>query len=126
MENYKGTIIEESLADKGVLKDVAIESTRVSPVTEEHKTPWLKQWTLHTVIVPAEKAEEFAEKIMKALDSSHSHWYVDFKNSQKHFIVFDDQVFHINRVEEEYKKVTRHGLALGIPDYQLDFSESLG
>lgn len=50
--NYQGVIIEESLEDKGILKDVRILSTEVELVTEEHETPRLKQWTLHTIEVP--------------------------------------------------------------------------
>ena len=47
--NYKGVIIEESLENKDILKDVKILETKVEEVVEEHKTPWIKQWTLHTV-----------------------------------------------------------------------------
>jgi len=41
--NYKGVIIEESLENKDVLKDIKISSTKVEEVTDEHKTPWIKQ-----------------------------------------------------------------------------------
>lgn len=47
--NYKGVIIAESLQDSSLLKEVKIIETKVEPITPEHKTPWLKQWTLHTV-----------------------------------------------------------------------------
>lgn len=66
--DFNGVIIEESLTDKSVLNDVKIVSTKVEPVTDEHKTPWVKQWTLHDVEIPADKAAEVAEKISKALD----------------------------------------------------------
>jgi len=52
--NYKGVIIEESLENKDVLRDVVILSTKVEQVTEKHKTPYLKQWTLYTVELPEE------------------------------------------------------------------------
>ncbi|MEO8637614.1 MAG: hypothetical protein ABI430_01795 [Candidatus Taylorbacteria bacterium] len=61
--NYKGVIIEESLSDKSVCAQVFVIGTRVSKVVEKHKTPWLKQWTLHTVHIPEEKAEEIAKKL---------------------------------------------------------------
>ena len=40
-----GDIIEESLTDRSVLSEVTILETRVEPVTEYHRTPWLEQWT---------------------------------------------------------------------------------
>ena len=49
---YKGVVIEESLTDKSILSKVKIESTKVEPITPEHKTPWLTQWTLHTIEIP--------------------------------------------------------------------------
>ncbi|MBI2665806.1 hypothetical protein HYX12_04250 [Candidatus Woesearchaeota archaeon] len=53
---FKGVIIEESLARKEILQKIKILSTKIEPVTEKHKTPWLKQWTLHTVEVPESQA----------------------------------------------------------------------
>ena len=41
--NYKGVIIEESLENKDILKDIKIISTKIEPVQEKHKTPWVKQ-----------------------------------------------------------------------------------
>ena len=72
MNNYKGVIIEESLANKDVLKKVKIISTKVEKVTDEHQTPWLSQWTLHTVEIPENVAKVIAEEISKSLDYSHN------------------------------------------------------
>jgi len=57
---FSGVIIEESLTDNSVLNDVNIISTKVEPVTEKHKTPWVKQWTMHTVKIPAGEEAEVA------------------------------------------------------------------
>ena len=96
--NYNGVIIEESLENKEVLKEVKILKTEVEPVTEEHKTPWLQQWTLHTVEIPEYKAQIIAEKISRTLDSEHmSSWYSDFKNNETHFIIFRDKIFRVRR-----------------------------
>lgn len=86
---YRGVIIEESLEDPSVSKMVKIVDTNVEPVTEKHHTPWLKQWTLHTIEVPEDRAEEVAERVSHALDSKHGgNWYADFKNANTHFIIF--------------------------------------
>ena len=46
--NYQGVIIEESLENKDILKDIKILKTKIEPVKEKHKTSWVKQWTLPT------------------------------------------------------------------------------
>ena len=64
-----GDIIEESLTDRAVLSEVTILETRVEPVTEYHRTPWLARWTIHRVAVPEERAAEVAERFSAALDA---------------------------------------------------------
>ena len=124
MDDYKGVIIEESLKDKAVLKQVRIIETRVSRVTKDHKTPWLAKWTLHTVRIPAEKAERVAGELSRALDESHGEsWYADFRNDRFHFIVFHDRVFRVDvKSAAQYGQARKYGLSLGIPEYQLDFT----
>ncbi len=122
--NYIGIIIEESLENKDILKDVQISRTKVEEVTEKHKTPWIKQWTLHTVEILENQAESVAKKLTKALDSEHS-WYADFKNDSFHYIIFRGKYFKIKvdrSKKEQYDDAVKFGLSLGIPDYQLDFS----
>jgi len=121
--NFKGVIIEESLEDTSVLNNVKILSTKVELVTNEHKTPWIKQWTLHKIEVPAEKAAEVAEKISAALDREHD-WYADYKTDTEHYIIYRDKVFHItNRSDKkQYDEAKAYGISVGIPEYQVDFS----
>jgi len=125
MKNFIGVVIEESLENKDILKDVKISETKVEEVTEEHKTPWIKQWTLHNVEIAENQADNVAEKLTKALDSKHS-WYADFKNDDFHYIIFRDKFFKIDRgKKEKYDEAVKFGLSLGIPDYQLDFSPQI-
>ena len=121
MRNFNGVIIEESLENKDVLQKVKIIETKVEEVTEEHKTPWIKQWTLHTVEIPENQANEIAEDLSKSLDSEHS-WYADFKNDKFHYIIFRNKVFFIDRSsKEQYDEAKKYGISLGIPEYQVDF-----
>ena len=124
MNNFVGVIIEESLENKDVLQKVKIIKTDVEPVTEAHKTPWIKQWTLHPVEVLENQAEHVAEEISQVLDSENEgSWYADFKNADFHYIIFRDKVFKIDRSKTvQYGEVIKYGVSLGIPDYQLDFS----
>lgn len=121
--DFEGVIIEESLTDASVLHDVEILSTKIEPVTEKHRTPWVKQWTLHTVEIPVAKATEIAEKLSKALDKEHN-WYADYKTDTEHYIIYTDKVFHITdrSDKKQYDEATKYGISIGIPDYQVDFS----
>lgn len=121
---YSGIIIEESLQNKSIFDRIKIASTKIEEVTEKHKTPWLKQWTLHTVEIQEDRVGELAEEIRQSLDQSHSgSWYADFKNDSHHYIIFPNKVFFIDRSKkEEYDEATRYGISLGIPDHQVDFS----
>ena len=120
--NYRGVIIEESLGNKDILKDVKISETKVEEVREDHKTPWVKQWTLHAVEIPEHQAKNVAEKISKALDAAHD-WYADFKNDTHHYIIFRNKVFYIDRKsKEQYDEAKQYGISLGIPEYQVDFT----
>jgi len=104
------------------LKKVKITATKVEKVTKKHMTPWVKQWTLHTVEIPEEDADKIAAEISKSLDTKHV-WYADFKNQTTHYIIFRNKVFKIDRSKkEQYEAITKYGLALGIPAHQLDFS----
>lgn len=122
--NLTGDIIEESLKDKSVVKEVKVISTRVEQVTEDHKTPWLKQWTLHTIEVEPDEASALAERLCHALEPNY--WYIDYKNDDLHYIIFPVKVFRVNRKNpDEYKPVVTYGLSLNIPRYQLDFSPEI-
>lgn len=123
---YQGVIIEESLQHKAVLQKLKILKTDVEKVTEGHQTPWLEQWTLHTIEIPEDKAEEIAEEIGKSLEIKHTAWYVDFKNDKTHYIIFPDKIFKIDRTRaEEYQKASDYGISLGIPDYQVNFTDEV-
>ena len=123
MKIFQGELIEESLAKPEILKRCEIVSTRVSLVTPEHQTPWLKQWTLHTIAVPADKAETLANELSRSLDTSHSgSWYVDFKTNDQHYVIYPGKVFLIDRTDaEQYRRATQYGIGLGIPEQQVDF-----
>lgn len=120
--NYKGIIIEESLLDKSVLNEVEILKTEVEKTTAEHKSS-VKQWTMHNVEIPADKVEDIADKISKALDDKNT-WYADFKTDTEHYIIYRNKVFHItDRLDKtQYDKAREYGISIGIPDYQVDFS----
>lgn len=121
--DYLGTIIEESLSAKNVLSGIKILDTKIEPITDKDKTPWLKQWTLYKVEIPESEIEDKTRYLSKFLDVDHSNsWYMDFKNDKYHYIIFPDKVFRIDLENPIlYKPAKEYGLNLGIPEYQLDF-----
>ena len=126
MANFVGVIIEESLEKKDVLKKVKILKTKIEKVTQKHNTPYLKQWTLHTVEISENQADEIAEELSKSIDSKHGDWYADYKNEKIHYFIFHSKIFKVDRYrKEQYDEFVKYGLSLGIPDYQLDFSQDI-
>lgn len=125
--DYRGVIIEESLEDLGVLANVKVLKRDVETVTADHKTPWLKQWTMDTVEIPEGEAVAVAEKLSHSIDPAHkSSWYADFKNDSTHFVIFRDKWFKIDRAKkEEYAAATAYGISIGIPPHQVDFSPDI-
>ncbi|MCK5413566.1 MAG: hypothetical protein KAI57_04300 [Candidatus Pacebacteria bacterium] len=97
-KNFKGIIIEESLANIDILKGVNITENQ---------------------------AEEFANQLSKSLDQEHV-WYADFKNEIFHYIIFRDKVFKVDRTKKsQYDEVAKYGISLGIPAQQLDYSSQV-
>lgn len=123
MKNFRGVIIEESLRDPSLLSRVKILSTRTSEVTEKHKTPWLKKWTLHSVEIQRAAVEEISKAISENIDEHHSHsWYADYDDGEVHYIIFPRKIFRIDmRSEAQYAEAKKYGIGLGIPPYQVDF-----
>ncbi len=122
--NFTGVIIEESLENGNVLKHMKIIKTEVEEVTEKHRTPHLKQWTLHTVEIEEGRADEMAQELSKSLHggSAHNNWYADYRNDTTHYIVFRGKIFKIDRASKaQYDAAKQYGLSLGIPEYQVDF-----
>ena len=98
----------------------------VEPVTEAHRTPWLKNWTMHTVEIPENKASKIAKELSRSIESEHG-WYADFKNATHHYIVFRNKVFYIDGTSKaEYERAKQYGISLGIPEYQVDFHPDVG
>lgn len=120
---YAGVIIEESLRNLDVLRMVKILDQKVERVTEHHKTPWIKQWTLDTVEINENQADEVAEAISEAIDTSHNAWYADYKNQDYHYIIYPGKVFKVNLHNPVmYAQAKAWGITLGIPEYQVDFA----
>lgn len=104
---YKGTIIENSLIDREILKKVKIEKSYSS-----------SRWILHDVFV----GEEQISELSKSLDNGP--WYIHLwrpcEDNVK--VIFKDKIFNIKFSDKStWNEAVAYGKSIGIPDKQLDF-----
>lgn len=119
--DYEGIIIEESLTNLDILKELEIVHTEIEKVTEANETPWLEQWTMHTVVIKKDKMDEYAQKLSQLIDSKHcNNWYCDFKNEELHYVVFRNKVFKLDKhSKQDYINMKEYAIKLGLPEHQL-------
>jgi hypothetical protein len=122
-QDFQGVIIEESLAQKDILQKLSIVQTRVEAVIDRHQTPWVHQWTIHTVAIPASQILERADELSRSLDPEHGRsWYIDFNNGENYYVIFRNAIFTWRKGDQDaVERVKGYGCRLGIPEYQLDF-----
>lgn len=118
---YKGVIIEESLTDKAILKELEITNQSIEEITERDETPWLDKWTIDTVIIPEDKIEETANKLSELIDIEYcKDWYCDFKNDEYHYVIFKERVFKLSRNnKKDYEQMQKYAVSLGLPKHQM-------
>jgi hypothetical protein len=104
---YQGTIIEDSLSDKDILKQFRVNKT------------WQNgDWTLHSVSLD----ENQVEILSRALDAGP--WYIHIwkRGEDEVKVLYKDKVFDIKYSDKAtWADALDHGKAIGIPEEQLDF-----
>jgi hypothetical protein len=104
---YKGTIVENSLADRNILKRVKIIKTWQS-----------EDWILQDVLAEETQLEELG----KAL--SDGPWYMNFwiPDSDEMKVVYKNKVFDLKISDKStWSEAIVYGKSIGIPEEQLDF-----
>lgn len=105
--SYKGTIIEESLKDKSLIKKLKVLGSEVSSDGE---------WHMYTVEINEERIKEISRNL------NAQKWYVHFWKGQEVIVAFKDKVMRFEYDKKEsWKPVVEYGLSIGIPKEQLDF-----
>jgi|SRR3989344_4636996 len=103
----KGTIVENSLADKSILQKIKVEKTYQSG-----------SWTLYDVLVNENTIPELA----KALGIGP--WYIHLweLGQDDVLVVFKEKIFKMKYSDKTtWQDAVSYGLSLGIPKEQLDF-----
>lgn len=107
---YKGTIIEESLIDNRIINDFKIIGFRIS----KDENP-ADRWHLYTVAVTQDDIEYLLHNIKPK-------WYMHFWQNRDVIVIFHDKKFKFNFDDKaSWFPAVEYGLAMGIPKEQLDF-----
>lgn len=103
----KGTIVENSLANKSILDIVKIEKT------------WQDgSWTLHNVLVDEDAAKKLGDYL------ADGPWYIHFWEPGKDdvLVVYKGKNFSIKHSDKStWSDAVAYGRSIGIPEEQLDF-----
>lgn len=116
---FKGFVLSESLKDPLVLNDYKKIYVTIERHTESKEHPF---WHLFKIEVEDKDIEQVAERFSKEIKNK---WYAHFWNDNIVYICFLNKIFKIRREEkwssEEYEKVKRYAIEIGIEERYLDF-----
>lgn len=104
---YKGTIIENSLGNKEILKKVKISKS------------WQDgDWMLHSVSLDEDQIPELS----RSLDNGPWYIHIWYQGKDNVKVIYKDKIFDIKFSDKStWTDAIEHGKALGIPEEQLDF-----
>jgi hypothetical protein len=109
---YHGNLLDTEFRDPNFLKRFKIFAKKKS-----EKNPW----TMHGVIIPADKIESVIKEVQENL-LSNAPYYAHFYRDNEIILVFKEKVFRITPDKSTWKEAIEYGRSLGIPDEQLVFA----
>lgn len=113
---FRGIIIEESLKDLDVLKDIEVLSTKILDEGTED------EWHLRKVKIPDEKIHDFTKKLMGEIKDDgkwYAHFYHEDPLKDHLIVVFPNERKLVGKAHLE--RAIEYGLSIGIPKDQLGF-----
>lgn len=104
---FKGTVIENSLSNKEILKKLRISKTWQSG-----------DWTLHSVSLDEDQIQELS----RSLDNGPWYIHIWYQGEDDVKVIYKDKIFDIKFSDKTtWVDAIEHGKTLGIPAEQLDF-----
>lgn len=104
---FKGTVIENSLSNKEILKKLRIS-----------KTWQTDDWTLHNVLLDEDQIPELS----RSLDNGPWYIHIWYQGKDEVKVIYKDKIFDIKFSDKTtWVDAVEYGKTLGIPEEQLDF-----
>jgi hypothetical protein len=121
-EEWSGTIIEESLEDKSILKDLEVLSSEESIDDDPAQNHGFPTWTIIKVKVKRIDIEEVVRDLSRILKEGK--WWCDFNNGVETYIVFRNKIFKGKLSDLKFKlEVNEYAKSLDLPSNQLPFTD---
>lgn len=108
---YKGSIVVESLEDKGIL-----DNLKVLNIDETDDEIPADRWHIYAVEATPDEINEISRAMYP------ERWYAHFWDNKNIVAVFRDKVFHMKRDDKNtWQEAINYGMSVGVPKEQLDF-----
>ncbi len=115
---WKGVIIEESLSDTTLLKEVKIVGTKISKLENENRV-----LHFHNIEVVDSFKDEYVEKVK--LNIKHS-FYTHLCKDGAMIVIFQYKVFTFTKNDPELDEAREYGKSIGIIAEQMPFEHLIG
>jgi len=112
MSGYHGNLLDTEFRDQNFLNRFKVFAKRKSK-----ENPW----TMHGVVVPADKLENTIKEVQENL-LSNKPYYAHFYRDEELIIVFKEKIFRITPDKSTWEEAIEYGHSLGILDKQLVFA----
>jgi len=110
---YTGVIIEESLGNKEIIKQLKVLNLKVTD--DENPND---RWHIYTVQVTREQIVEIQQSM------AEGRWYTHFIEGDEIILVYKDKMFEYKMADKvEHAKAVEYGRSIGIPEEQLVIRE---
>lgn len=107
---YKGTIIEESLIDSRVLNDLNVVGFKITEEDDQSE-----RWHIYSVMIDSDDIDQLSKNIKPG-------WYMHFWQGRDVIAVFAGKTFEFDYDDKAtWEPAIEYGLSVGIPREQLDF-----
>ncbi len=112
-KNYTGILIEESLNNKEIIKDLTVTNLKVTD--DENPSD---RWHIYTVSVTRDEIKKIQQNM------AEGKWYTHFIAGDEIIVVYKDKMFEYKMTDKvEHEKAVEYGRSIGIPEEQLIIKE---
>jgi hypothetical protein len=113
MNVWRGVIIEESLNDESLLKEVKIVATKISKLEKENRI-----LTFHSIEITDGFKNKYVDKVkLNIKDSFYTHLCKDGSM----VVIFHNKLFTFTKSDPQLKKAREYGRSIGIIAEQMPF-----